>query len=930
MARAYPLQFENDVVLRDGSTVHVRPVRADDEDALAAFFARLSTDSLALRFFSAGPSKRFAARLATSIDYGRRFGLVATLGPAGDVVGHGMYVEADPATVEVAFVLADEMQGRGLGTVLLAHLAEAAEAGGYRTMVAEVLPQNARMLEVFRESGFPFELSAQPGSVHARSSVSLSAEAVRRFELRDHEAAVAAVRHLLAPASVALVGASRDRARVGGAILHNLVDAGFTGTVYPVNARATSVQGIKAYPSVADLPETPELAIIAVPARSVTGVLRECGEAGVAATVIISDGFAEAGERGKHRQDELLEICRASGMRLLGPNCLGVLSTSATTRLNATFARRMPPAGPLALASQSGALGLAAIEEAAARGLGLAAFASLGNKADVSGNDLLEYWQQDDAVGLIALYLESVGNARKFARVARWVARAKPIVAVKSGRSSAGARAAASHTGAMLAASDLTVDALFRQTGVTRADSLADLLDVTALLGTQPLPRGDRVAVVTNSGGPGILCTDALAAERLRLAELSDESQRKLRRLLRASAATTNPVDMLATAGAREYRRVMGLLADDGGVDAAIVIYTPTGLDDPAEVLRGIAAGADAVDRRLPLAVVALMPEPPRGLLSGRRAHTPIYGFPEDAARALGHAVRRAGWLERPQGESVEFPDARPEEAAALIAAALADGRGWLTAEACERVLRCHGLPLADSRSVRTPAEAGAAAVELGGPVALKASAAHVVHKSEAGAVRVGLTGERAVAAAAATMEERLRSDGHAVEGFLVQRVASSGIEMLIGVATDAVFGPVLVCGAGGVTAELLGDVQARITPLTDRDASELVASLPVLPLLRGWRGAPPADIPALEETLLRVSALVEAHPEIAELDLNPVIVSPQGATVVDARIRVESVPPPQAWPSLAAVAPAVAQNAQGRGNRSTGSDSERWSRRES
>src|SRR3954470_16913279 len=633
--QAFPTEFETDVVLRDGSTVHVRPVREDDELALTEFFRGISINSMALRFFSAGTTAGVAARIATEVDYSGRFGLVATLGSPSAIVGHAMYAAADEETVEVAFILPEAMQGRGLGTVLLAHLAAAAEARGYRTMVADVLPQNAAMLDVLHQSGFPFEISSHPGSVQAVSPVSLSPEAVTNFEARDHSSAVAAVRHLLEPTSVALIGASRDRSRVGGAILHNMIEAGFTGTVYPVNPGAPSVQGIKAYPSVDAIPEVPELAVVAVPAAAVVGVTEQCAGAGVRAVVIISAGFGESGDEGRRRQREVVDICRRSGMRLLGPNCLGVLSTSPSTRLNATFGRQMPPPGPLAMASQSGALGLAAIDQAAGRGLGLASFASVGNKADVSSNDLLEFWAADPAVGVIALYLESFGNPRKFARVARRVARSKPIVVVKSGRSAAGARAAASHTGAMLAASDMTVDALFRQSGVIRADSLGDLLDVTALLGTQPVPRGGRVAVMTNSGGPGIMCTDALAAEGLEPAALGDDVKRKLRRRLGAAASVANPVDMLATAGERDYAKVMELLAGEPDVGAVIAIYTPTGLDDPDEVLTGMAAGIDAVDARVPVAVVTLMPEPPRGLLKGRRQTAPIYPFPDDAARAL-------------------------------------------------------------------------------------------------------------------------------------------------------------------------------------------------------------------------------------------------------------------------------------------------------
>jgi acetyl coenzyme A synthetase (ADP forming)-like protein len=899
-----PVESGEDVALRDGSTVHVRAIRQADEPEMQRFFKSLSIESLAFRFFTAGISDAGAAHHAVDVDFDRSYALVALHGPEQQIVGHAMYAAATLDSVEVAFVLSEEMQGRGLGTVLLAHIAEAAAARGFETMEAEVLPSNSRMLEVIRESGFPFEFEPIPGAVRARSPVSMTPEAIRRFEERDHVAAVAAVSKILRPRAVALVGASRSRNHVGGAIFHNLVEGGFAGTVYPVNPNAESVQGVLAFPSIAALPAVPDLAVIATPAKAVIETARDCAEAGVPALVVVSAGFAESGTRGRARQEELLDICRASGMRLLGPNCLGVISTAGDVRLNATFSRRMPPAGPLALGSQSGALGLAAIDRAGSRGIGLAAFVSLGNNADLSPNEMLDYWEDDPEVGVVALYLESISNPRGFSRIARRVSRAKPIVVVKSGRSRAGSGAIASHTGAVLAASDLTVDALFEQSGVIRAETLADLLDVAALLGTQPLPKGRRVAVVTNSGGPGILCADALAAEGLELAELSKSLQRKLRSLLKAGASTSNPVDMLATAGPEQYRRVMRTIADDGSVDAMVAIYTPTGLEDPAEMLRGVAAGVDAVAGKIPLLLVALTRDASRGLVEGRHGTAPVYPFPDDAARALGHAMRRHAWLGRTTGDVRVFADARPERAATVIAESLAHGGGWLAADAVADLLGAYGLRSIDHRIVASPAEAAEAARSLGCPVALKGDAAGVLHKTEAGAVALGLASPADVADAAEEMATRLATAGTPVSRFVVQRMARDGIEMLVGVVHDPSLGPVLVCGAGGVTAEVVKDLGARLTPVTDVEASELVSSLHIAPLLHGWRGSPPADVAALEETLLRISALVEGHPEVQELDLNPVVVNGEGAWIVDARVLIAAVADRRPWPSLGADGP--------------------------
>jgi acetyl coenzyme A synthetase (ADP forming)-like protein len=900
----YPAEFETEVPLRDGSTVHVRPLTGSDESALAEFLASLSLRSRAFRFFSAGSDPAAAARRAVRVDYHDTFGLVAESG--GRIVGHAMYGRSKPDTVEVAFAVADDLQGFGLGTVMLAHIAAAAAANGFEILEAEVLPENHRMLEVFSESGFPLEIRAEPGVVHLRTTSSISTDILRAFERREHTSGIAAVGHILKPSSVALVGASRDRGRVGGAIFHNLIDAGFSGAVYPVNRAGGAVQGVRAYKSLREIPDPIELAVIAVPAEHVVDVAHDAAACDVKALVVVTAGFAEEGPEGRARQDQLVSICRESGMRIVGPNCLGVLSTADDIRLNATFSRGMPPAGPLSLLSQSGALGLAAIDQAAERGLGLASFVSAGNKADVSGNDVLEFWEDDPNTGVIALYLESFGNPRTFARVARRVSKSKPIVAVKSGRSAAGARAAASHTGAALAASDMTVDALFQQAGVIRAGTLGELLDVSALLGTQPLPPGKRVAVLTNSGGPGILTTDALEAEGMELAELSARTGKRLKQLLPAAASVANPVDMLATASPDLYTSALEILVRDDSVDAIIAIYTPTGLDDPDDVLQGLALAADVADGRIPIAAVALTPNSGGSVLRGEKAQIPVYAFPEDAVWALAHASRLAEWRARPEGHAPDFDDLEPERATAILASGLADGGGWLEPGAVEDLLRCYGIPLVESRVVSSAAAAGRAAAEFGGRIALKAIAPGLVHKTEVDAVRLGLTSPTQVRRVAGQMVRELATQGIEVEALLVQRMVESGVEMLIGVVHDPLFGPVVVAGAGGTAVELLHDVSARITPLTDEDAREQLRSLKTYPLLEGYRGAPRADIEAVEDVLLRIGRMVETHAEIAELDLNPVIATPDGVFVVDARVRVEQSQPRAPWPAIGSTPPAL------------------------
>ena len=892
----YPANREADVVLRDGSTVHIRPVVPGDRDVLLGFLRGLSGESRWLRFFSGSVNLEEAADRAARVDYRDRYGLVATSGR--DVVGHAVYLRTDGDRAESAFAVADALQGRGLGTNLLGQLAEAAAENGIRVFEAEVLPQNHRMIEVFRESGFPIEMRSEPGLIRIEFPTSLTPEAREHFERREQVAAAAAMRTFLAPRSVAVIGASRERNTIGGEVFHNLLSSGFHGPVYPINPNAEVVQSVAAYRSVRDVPGPVDLAVVVVPAAAVIATAEECVEKGVRALVVISAGFGEVGEEGRERQRRLLGVCRRSGMRLIGPNCMGIMNTAPDVGLNATFAPTFPPHGGVGFLSQSGALGLAVIDLTAELGLGLSSFVSVGNKADISGNDLLDYWETDQGTDVILLYLESFGNPRKFARIARRVGRRKPIVAVKSGRSAAGARATSSHTGALIAASDVTVDALFRQAGVIRTNTLAELSEVASLLATQPAPAGHRVGIVTNAGGLGILCADACEAGGLEVPPLAERARERLAEFLPPEASVDNPVDMIASASADDYRRAIDIVAEEGEVDAVIVIFIPPLVTRAQDVARAIRTAAGTIAGRVPLLAVLMSARrmPDELATDGRRI--PSYEFPEDAARALARAAAYGRWRRKPEGRVPEFSDLRRDEAAGVIAAALAGGPRWLQPDEVARLLSCYGLPLAEWRLAETPEEAGRAAEELGGPLALKAVAPALVHKTEARGVRLSLTGEREVTEAAREMVEEVGRAGHPVERFLVQRMVGAGVEMLVGVVHDALFGPVVACGAGGTTAELVKDVRVRITPLTDLDAREMVRSLATFPLLEGYRGAPPADVAALEELILRLSALVEDQPGVAEIDLNPVMALPEGSVIVDARVRVEV---PAARPPLGA-----------------------------
>jgi acetyl coenzyme A synthetase (ADP forming)-like protein len=888
MDPAYPAHREADVALRDGSTVHVRPVRGDEDiERILVFLTGLSDESRYLRFFSGYPNLQGAAESSAQVDHVDRFGLLATVGTEGRVVGHAMYYRTKPGRAEVAFTVSDDYQGHGLGTILLGHLAEAASANGISVFEAQVLPQNHRMVEVFRESGFSVAMRSEPGAIVVEFPTSFSPDAAERFERREQTSAVAALRTFLAPRSVAVIGASRTRGTIGGEVFHNLLAGGFNGPVYPVNPQADVVQSVVAYPTVGDIPGEIDLGVVVVPAALVVPAARECGEKGVRALVVISSGFGEVGDEGRALQRELVGVCREFGMRLIGPNCMGIMNTAADVRLNATFGPSFPPHGRVGFMSQSGALGLAVIDRTQALGLGISSFVSVGNKADISGNDLLHYWEEDEDTDLILLYLESFGNPRRFARITRRVGRSKPIVAVKSGRSAAGVRATSSHTGALLAASDVTVDALFRQAGVIRTDTLAELFDVASLLANQPPPAGPRVGIVTNAGGLGILCADACEADGLQVAPLPERVTRRLAEFLPAEASLANPVDMIASASDEDYRRTIELLVEEGGVDALIVIFIPPLVTRAEDVARAIRVGAGSLRRPVPLLTVFMSARGVPDELRGEGVRIPSFAFPEEAARVLAHAVRYGQWRERPQGVEAVFPEARGDEAAAVISAALVDGPRWLHPDEVATLLSCYGVPLAEWRLAGSPAEAGEAAEAIGGPVAVKAVAPKLLHKTEARGVRLNVDPVD-VAGVAAEMRHQVAGAGFEVERFLVQRMVPSGVEMLVGMVHDPSFGPVVAVGAGGTAVELLKDVAVRITPLTDLDAHEMVTSLKTFPLLTGYRGAPPADVVALEEVVLRIGAMVDAHPEIAELDCNPVVVLTDRALVVDARVRVE------------------------------------------
>jgi acetate---CoA ligase (ADP-forming) len=872
---------EATIVLRDGSTVTVRPLAAADEAALARFYRELSEESRYMRFFSASIDVDHAAHRFAEVEPGSRYGIVALAGPDGAIVAHAAFFRTSPGRAEVALAVADRYQNRGLGTILLGQVAEAADRSGLGMLEGVVHPANRRMLDLLREIGSPVSISWHRGEAAIEFPSALTPEAVERFEQRDRAASQAAVRSILAPRSVAVIGASGRTGSLGAALFRNLLGAGFCGALHPVNLAHTTVQTVPAVRSVRDIQGQVDLAVVAVPPAEVLGAARECAAKGVRGLVVISAGFAERGAEGRELQRELVQTCRRSGMRLVGPNCMGVVNTSPAVQLYATFAPVRPTGGRVGFLSQSGGLALSVIEHAAMRGLGLSSFVSVGNEADVSSNDLLQYWEEDADTDLAMLYLEAFSNPRKFARVARRVSRVKPIVAVKSGRTPAGGRATSSHTGALLTASDVTVDALFRQSGVIRTDALGEMVDAAVVLAREPLPAGRRVGILTNVGGLGVQCADACEGAGLEVPGLPEALARELTGLLPPDAVCGNPVDMTALADARHYERALRMLAGSGSVDAIVVIFERPLWTGMAEIQRAIAAGA--AGRTVPVLVVA-PPLPP-----GRR-HGASFDFPEDAARALGHAVRYAAWRTSPAGAVPALTGLDVDGARLEVLRGMAAGTGWMARESVDRFLRCYGVSLVETRVARTAREAARAAADLGGPIALKAVVPGLRHVAGSGGVRLDLRGGRSASRAAREMAESLARAGHQAEGFLVRPQVPAGVELLVGVVHDASFGPVIACGTADATPRSPRDAAVRITPLTDVDAREIVSVLAARALIDP--GGSSAAHAALEDLLLRVSALVEAHPEVAELDLEPVIVHEAGAAVLEARVRLE-IPAP-------------------------------------
>lgn len=945
----YPAHWEADVVLADGGTAHVRPIRPADADRLRAFYSRLSDESIYFRFF--GPRPRLSDREVawfTNVDYLSRVALIATIGT--EMVAVIRYDRTGPGEGEVAFLVEDAHQGRGVASVLLEHLAATARERGVERFVADVLPANMKMMGVLRQAGYTAETHFADGVVRMTLDLTPTETATEVTTAREHRAEARSIARLLTPGSVAVIGASREPGGVGHTALRNLLAADFTGPVYPVHREVRAMAGVRAYPSVTAIDDEVDLAVVAVPAEGVLDVVKECAEKGVHGLVVLSSGFGETGEAGRDRQDELARIARSYGLRVVGPNCLGIANTDPAVKLNATLAATVPGRGRVGFFSQSGALGTALLQRVKERGMGISSFVSAGNRADVSGNDLLQYWEEDASTEVILLYLESLGNPRKFTRLARRIARSKPIVVVKSGGTPAG------HSAEELGLPDSAISSLFEQAGLIRVDDLIQLFDVGQLLAYQPLPAGPRVALITNSDALGLLAADGCLA---------------------AGLEPRPPVNLGATAEASEFCTALADELASPEVDAAVVIYMPPIPGDTTAV----AAGLLEISRGSAKPVLATFqghlgmhpclqtggPVPARGSI-------PSYAAPEEAVRALALAVRYATWRARPVVPPPDLDDLDTAGARALVHEALtagaaappptrpetgpatdgqipapadtsdapaqdapaqdapvsggpapgaapAQGHGGeaaadsvrppaeyaavsstesagapLFAEAgppvqadAAALLACYGVTVWPAEVVRSPDEAVAAAERLGWPAVLKVAGPDASRR--AGTVRLGLPNAESVRHAYA---EFARQFGDDVE-LAVQRMAPQpAVPTVVSVIEDPAFGPVVSFGLGEVTARLLLDQGFRLAPLTREDAAALVRSVRAAPLLFGEYGYPPVAVDALEDLLTRVSRLGHDLPELGRLDLDQVLVGESGVIVLDARATLRTPPGPR------------------------------------
>ncbi|MEU4194316.1 GNAT family N-acetyltransferase [Kribbella sp. NPDC026611] len=870
----YPADFEADVVLRDGATAHLRPITPSDDHLLVEFYARVSETSKYYRFFAPYPelSDRDVARF-TQVDYHDRLALIVTVGH--EMIGVGRYERTGRRTAEVAFLIEDAHQGRGLGQLLLEHLAQAARENGIHRFVAEVLPDNRKMITVFTEAGYKVAREFEDGVIVVEFDIAPTDTSFGVMQAREQRSEALSIARLLTPASVAVIGASRREGTIGNALLRNLRDGGFPGRLYAVNTdtKADEIEGVPAYPTIREVDDTVDLAVVAVKADMVADVVLDCAAKGVRGLVVLSSGFAEIGDEGRKRQRYLVGLARSYGMRVIGPNALGVINTAPGVSLNATLSPLMPSKGRVAFFCQSGALGVPILADMVGRGLGLSSFVSAGNRADVSGNDLMQFWYSDEATEVVLLYLESLGNPRKFSRVARRLAGRKPVVALKSGRATQGVP-----VGQMIRRSKLpaaTIESLFRQSGLIGVDTTGELFDVAQLLAHQPLPKGRRVAIVSNSDALTLLALDTMAGCGLDTAG--------------------EPRNLSADATAADFGAALSEVFADDRAHSVVVIYTPPVQAHGPEVAQVLAAAAEGSDKPVVSTFLASrrVPEELRvddGEGGAARGSIPSFLNPQYAVGALAKATQYAEWRRRSDSRIPDLPDVDTGAGEDFVAEFLQRHPQGADLEAADkqRLLSFYGIKVLPAFPVLSADEAVARAAELGFEVILKATADQWRMRPDLADIWRHIHDEEDMRAAWAEMTQTFGvASDPAKAQFVVQKMAPPGVPVVISTIEDVSFGPVVTFGLSGVATDLLGDRSYRMPPLSTRDAAEMVREVKAAPLLYGYRGSDPVDISAIEDLLHRVSRLTLDLEEVVRLDLRSVLVAVQGATVLDTRIRI-------------------------------------------
>jgi acyl-CoA synthetase (NDP forming)/GNAT superfamily N-acetyltransferase len=882
MTTRHPQTRVAEALLSNGRIATVRSVVDGDRAALSSLFEHASDESIRLRFFSTSRSsgELYVEHLFAEPGHDC-IALVAEVDQ--QLVALGTAEIGSPDSAEISFLVADSAHRLGLGTLLLEHLAAAARDIGVQKFTAEVLVDNHLMLEVLREAGFDSHRNTLQGVTVLELSTAATARALASADARECRSEARSLLPLLHPTSVALVGVGREPGGVGRAVLGNIKAGGFTGDLFVVHPTSPGIDGTPTYPSIGAIPQHVDVVVVAVPAPAVLDVVTSAAESGVSACVVLSSGFSEMGADGRAMQREMVTVARRHSMRLVGPNCFGLVSNDPAVSLNATFGRTTAPVGGLAVASQSGGVGIELLDIADATGLGIASFVSLGNKADVSGNDLLGAWLDDPGVTAAALYLESFGNAPKFARLARAFAERKPLLAVVGGRSSSGKRAGASHTAAA-ASPSVGVDAMFAQAGVIGCSSITLLADTARLLAEQPLPSGSRLAVIGNVGGLGVLAADAAAADGLQVPELSEGLGREIGEHLSGTVGLSNPIDLGAGSTPADLDACLTALVASDEVDSILVIVASTGVTD-ADAMFAVLSGA--ADGRKPMLLMRIG-DPSRAgeKIPGATGFRSV----EAATAALAHAVRYSAWLSAPRDEPTSFPAGSADAAQQVARTALARSAEtslWLDFDDAHRMLGCYGIDAPLGRLVETTDVAVEAAEQIGYPIVAKVSDSAVVHKTERRLVRTGLTSSDQLRTVLAEFEAELGTDSWHV---LLQPDLGAHVEVALGVVRDPGFGPLVMVASGGIATDIMEDRGFLLPPLTALDAARVIRSLRIWPLLNGHRGAARTDVEGLERLVVALAQLAVDVPEVVEVDLNPVIMTAHGAACVDVKIRVAEV----------------------------------------